>query len=306
MEAEYDAIILGAGAAGLSAALYTSRAMMKTVVLECLGTGGQLMITDEIENYPGFPEGVKGPELSQSMEQQAIRFGAEIDYTEVEDLDDLDKPVKLVHTSDKDYTTKTIIIATGGAHNKLGVAGEDQLAGRGVSYCAVCDGNFFRGQDVVVVGGGDSALDEAIYLSAIVSSVTVIHRRDELRATKLLQDRALASDKFKFLWSHVVEEFVGSDMLESARVKNLKTEEVYDYPAAAAFIYVGFHPNTEYLKGKLEMDPLGHIYTDIHMRTKLPGVYACGDARAESTRQLGTAVGDGITAALAAYHDLLE
>lgn len=305
MDAEYDAIILGAGAAGLSAAIYTSRAMMKTVVLECLGTGGQLMITDEIENYPGFPEGVKGPELAQSMEQQAIRFGAEIEYTEVEDLGDLDKPVKLVHTSDKDYTAKTIIIATGGAHNKLGVAGEDHLAGRGVSYCAVCDGNFFRGQDVVVVGGGDSALDEGIYLSAIVNSVTVIHRRDELRATKLLQDRALANDKFKFLWSHVVEEFVGSDMLQYARVKNLKTEEVYDYPTAAAFIYVGFHPNTEYLKGKMDMDPLGHIYTDIHMRTKVPGVYACGDARADSTRQLGAAVGDGITAALAAYHDQL-
>ncbi len=213
--------------------------------------------------------------------------------------------MKLVHTSDKDYTAKSIIIATGGAHNKLGVDGEDQLAGRGVSYCAVCDGNFFRGQDVVVVGGGDSALDEGIYLSGIVNSVTVIHRRDELRATKLLQDRAMADDKFKFLWSHVVEEFVGSDMLESARVKNLKTEEVYDYPAAAAFIYVGFHPNTEYLKGKLDMDPLGHIFTDIHMRTKVRGVYACGDARAESTRQLGSAVGDGITAALAAYHDQL-
>lgn len=304
MDADYDAIILGAGAAGLSAALYTSRAMMKTLVLECLGPGGQLMVTDEIENYPGFTQGVKGPALAKEMEDQALRFGAEMEYAEVEGLDDLDKPVKIVRTDDRDYTAKAVIVATGGAHNKLGVTGEDELAGRGVSYCAVCDGNFFRGQDVVVVGGGDSALDEGYYLSGIVNSVTVIHRRDELRATKLLQERAFSSDKFKFLWSHVVEEFVGKEMLESARVKNLKTEEVYEYPAAAAFVYVGFHPNTEYLKGRLDMDSLGHIYADMHMRTKLPGVYVCGDARAESTRQLGAAVGDGITAALAAYHDL--
>ena len=306
MDAEYDVVILGAGAAGLSAGLYTARAMMKTVIVECLGTGGQLMITDEIENYPGFPHGVKGPELSRDMEEQTLRFGAEIAYTEVEGLDDLEKPVKVVHTNDRDYTAKTIIIATGGAHNKLGVGGEDEFAGKGVSYCAVCDGNFFRGQDVVVVGGGDSAIDEGLYLSGIVNSVTVIHRRDELRATKLLQERAFSSPKVKFLWSHVVEEFVGNEILEAAKVKDLKSGEVYDYPAAAAFIYVGFHPNTDYLKDKLDMDSLGHIYSDIHMRTSIPGVYACGDARAESTRQLGAAVGDGITAALAAYHYLGE
>jgi thioredoxin reductase (NADPH) len=304
MDAEYDVIILGAGAAGLSACLYTSRAMMKTLVVESLGSGGQLLITDEIENYPGFPVGVKGPQLAQDMETQALRFGGELEYTEVEGLDDLDNPVKIVRTSDRDYATKSIIIATGGSHNKLGVSGEDEMAGRGVSYCAVCDGNFFRGQDVVVVGGGDAALDEGYYLSGIVNSVTVVHRRDELRATKVLQERAFASDRFKFLWSHVVEEFVGNELLEAARVRNLKTEEVYDYPAAAAFIYVGFHPNTSFLNGQLDADPLGHLFTDIHMRTKLPGVYACGDARAESTRQLGSAVGDGITAALAAYHDL--
>ena len=306
MDTDYEVIILGAGAAGLSAALYTSRAMMKTLMLESLGSGGQLMITDEIENYPGFPEGVKGPVLAKDMEDQALRFGAEMEYSEVEGLDDLDKPVKVVRTYDRDYTAKAIIVATGGAHNKLGVTGEDELAGRGVSYCAVCDGNFFRGQDVVVIGGGDSALDEGYYLSGIVNSVTVIHRRDELRATKVLQQRAFGNDKFKFLWSHVVEGFVGNEMLEAARVKDLKTEEVYDYPVAAAFVYVGFHPNTAYLQGLLDMDPLGHIYSDMHMRTKLPGVYACGDARAESTRQLGAAVGDGITAALAAYHDLID
>ena len=163
----------------------------------------------------------------------------------------------------------------------------------------------YPGVDVVVVGGGDSALDEGIYLSGIVSSVTFVHRRDELRATKVLQERAFANEKIKFLWSHVVENFVGNEFLEAAKVKNLKTEEVYDYPTAAAFIYVGFHPNSEYLKGVLDMDLLGHLYTDMHMRTKVHGVYACGDIRTESTRQLGVAVGDGITAALSAYHDLL-
>ncbi len=306
MEAEFDTIILGAGAAGLAAGLYTTRAMLKTLILESLGPGGQLLITDEIENYPGFPKGVKGPELAVDMEAQTVRFGAQIEYTEVESLDALDQPVKLVRTDDGEFTTRSIIIATGGAHNKLGAPGEDEYAGRGVSYCAVCDGNFFRGQDVVVIGGGDSAIDEGLYLSGIVNSVTVIHRRDELRATKVLQERAFARPNFKFLWSHVVEQFVGNEALEATRVKDLKSEEVYDYPTAGAFVYVGFHPQTDYLKGLVELDPLGHVYTDIHMRTKVPGLYACGDARADSTRQLGAAVGDGITAALAAYHDLSE
>ncbi len=301
---DYDTIILGAGAAGLAAGLYTTRAMLKTLIIEQLGPGGQLLITDEIENYPGFPEGVKGQELAMMMEQQTTRFGAEIEYSEVQGIENADEPVKTVHTDDRSYTAKSLIIATGGSHNKLGVRGEDEFSGRGVSYCAVCDGNFFRGQDVVVVGGGDAAMDEGHYLTGIVNSVTYIHRRDELRATKLLQERAFTNEKVKFLWSHVVEEFTGNEALETARVKNLKTEEIYDYNTAAAFIYVGFHPNTEYLKGLLEMDALGHVYTDIHMRTGVPGLYACGDARADSTRQLGAAVGDGITAALAAYHDL--
>ena len=304
MEPDYDVIILGAGAAGLAASLYTARAMMKTLVLESLGVGGQLLITDEIDNYPGFPKGVKGQELSLMMEEQTTRFGTIIEYAEVEGVDDLDKPVKIIRTDDKDYTAKSVIIATGGSHNKLGAPGEDEYSGRGVSYCAVCDGNFFRGQDVVVVGGGDAAMDESNYLTAIVNSVTIVHRRDELRATKILQERAFANPKYKWLWSHTGEEFIGNDVLEAARVKDLKTGQVYDYPTAAAFIYVGFHPNSDYLKGLVEMDPLGHIYSDMHMRTKVPNVYACGDIRVDSTRQLGSAVGDGISAALAAFHDL--
>ena len=304
MEADYDVVILGAGAAGLSAGLYTTRAMLKTVLLEQIGPGGQLLITDEIENYPGFPEGVKGQELAAMMERQTARFGAETEYTEVMGIENIDQPVKIIHTDDRDFTAKAIIIATGGSHNKLGVAGEDALAGRGVSYCAVCDGIFFRVQDVVVVGGGDSALDEGHYLSGIVNSVTFIHRRDELRGAKVLQERAFANEKVKFLWNTVVEEFRGDQALDRALVKDLKTDKTYEYPMAAAFIYVGFHPNTEYLSDLLELDSGGHIFTDIHMRTAIPMVYACGDARAESTRQLGAAVGDGITAALAAFHDL--
>ena len=304
MEADYDVVILGAGAAGLAAGLYTTRAMMKTLLLEQLGPGGQLLITDEIDNYPGFPDGINGQELATKMEQQTARFGAETEYTEVIGVENIDQPLKTIKTDDRDFTAKTIIIATGGAHNKLGVSGEDALAGRGVSYCAVCDGNFFKGQDVVVVGGGDAALDEGHYLSGIVNSVTFIHRRDELRGAKILQERAFNNDKVKFLWSTVVEEFRGDQALDRALVRDLKTDKNYEYPMAAAFIYVGFHPNTEYLSGLLELDAGGHIYTDIHMRTAIHGVYACGDARAESTRQLGAAVGDGITAALAAFHDL--
>ena len=304
MAKDYDVVILGAGAAGMSAGLYSTRAMLSTLMIESIGPGGQLLITDDIENYPGFRAGVKGMELADEMYNQAERFGAEMEFAEVEAVANLYDDRKLVRTSEGDFTARALIIATGGSHNKLGVPGEDEFSGRGVSYCAVCDGNFFRGQDVVVVGGGDSAMDESFYLAGICNSVTIIHRRDELRATKVLQDRAFANPKHKWLWSHVVEEFVGNDVLEAARVKNLKTGEVYDYPTAAAFIYVGFHPNTEHFKEKLDMDELGHVRSDINMRTNIPRVYVCGDARAESTRQLGAAVGDGITAALAAFHDL--
>ena len=304
MAKDYDVVILGAGAAGMSAGLYSTRAMLSTLMIESIGPGGQLLITDEIENYPGFRQGVKGQALADEMYQQADRFGAAMEFAEIEAVENLGDERKLVRTSEGDFTARALIIATGGSHNKLGVPGEDEFSGRGVSYCAVCDGNFFRGQDVVVVGGGDAAMDESFYLTGICNSVTIIHRRDELRATRVLQDRAFANDKYRWLWSHIVEEFVGDEVLGAARVKNLKTGEIYDYPTAAAFIYVGFHPNTEYFKNRLDMDELGHIRGDLHMRTNIPRVYVCGDARAESTRQLGAAVGDGITAALAAFHDL--
>ena len=300
--ADYDIVIVGGGAAGLSAALYAGRASLKTLMLEKLGCGGQILLTGAIENYPGFPDGILGPELSQRMCDQASRYGAEIRYEEVESLDHLERAVKTVTTGDGAYTAKTVIVTAGGSHKKLGIPGEEEFSGRGVSYCAVCDANFFRGEDVVVVGGGDAAMDEGNYLSSIVNKVTVIHRRDQLRASPILQERSFANPKMDFLWSHVVEEIKGNEIVEAAIVKDLKTGKVYDYPTAAAFIYIGFTPNIDFLQGELELDESGCVVTDIAMAASKPGVFAAGDIRSGSFRQLGSAVGDGITAALSAYH----
>ena len=290
----------------MSAALYTSRADLKTLILDGIGCGGQILITDMIENYPGFPDGIRGPELAIAMCNQAKKFGAEIQHDQVNRVADLDQPLKVVETDSGTLRAKALIITSGGSHNKLGVPGEDELAGRGVSYCAVCDGNFFKGQDVVVVGGGDAALDEGGYLSGLVNQVTLVHRRDQLRAKPILQERVVNNPRFKFLWSHVVEEIVGDQVVEAVAVRNLNSGETYTYPTAAVFIYVGFHSNIEFLESQLSMDETGHIHTNINMETDLPGVYAAGDIRSSSFRQLGTAVGDGITAALAAYHFIAE
>ena len=305
MNSDYDVIILGGGAAGLSAAIYTGRAMLKTLLLERLGSGGQLLNTLEIENYPGFPEGIMGPDISRRFEEHALKFGAEIRYEEITGVE-LAGDVKAVETSSQRYTSKTVIITTGGGHNKLGVPGEEELAGKGVSYCAVCDGNFFRGQDVVVVGGGDAAIDEGLYLASLVNKVTVVHRRDQLRASPILQEKALANPKMEFLWSHIVERIIGDGEVRAVQVKNLKTQENYEYDTSGVFIYIGFHPNTELFKGRVAMDGGGHIVTDIRMATDVPGVFACGDVRQHSYRQVGTSVGDGITAALSAYHYITE
>ena len=305
MKPEYDVIILGGGAAGLSAALYTVRAQLKTLVLEKLSLGGQIMLTSDIENYPGFPEGVLGPDLTVLMEKQVNRFGAEFAFDLVERIE-VEEDTKVVVASERTYTAKTIIIGSGGEHNKLEIPGEDEFAGKGVSNCATCDGNFFKGEDVIVVGGGDAALDEGLYLTRIVNKVTLVHRRDELRASKILQERALNTPNMEFKWNHVVREIKGNGGVDRVLLEDLKGESQYDFPTAATFIFIGFHPNSSFLEGAVPLDGGGHVITNIRMETPVSGVFAAGDVRQFSDRQLGNAVGDGITAALSAYRYITE
>ena len=305
MEPDYDVVIVGGGVTGLSAALYSVRAMLKTVVLEKFACGGQILNTSDIENYPGFPEGILGPDLSLLIEKQAARFGTEVVFDQVEAIE-VDRGIKVVKALENSYTTKTVIIASGGEHNKLEVAGEDEFAGRGVSYCATCDGNFFAGEDVVVVGGGDAAMDEGLYLTRMTNKVTVIHRRDQLRASRILQERAFANPKMDFKWSHVVEEIRGNGQVDRVLLNNVETGEKLEFTTSGVFIYIGFHPSSEFLRGVVPMDNGGHIITNIRMETDIPGVYACGDVRQYSDRQLAGAAGDGVTAALSAYRYITE
>ena len=305
MDPQYDVIIIGGGAAGLSAAVYTGRAMLKTLVLERQALGGQILNTGDIENYPGFPEGVQGPDLAVLYAEQAQRFGAEIEYDLVETLD-VSGPVKRVIGADGEYTAKTVIIASGGEHNKLEVPGEEELAGRGVSYCATCDGNFFRGMDVTVVGGGDAAMDEGLYLTRMVNSVTVVHRRDQLRASPVLQQRAFANPKMSFVWDTVVQEIGGNGSVDRVVLENIKDGSIATRPTQGVFIYIGFHPISDYLRGVVDLDNGGHVVTGLQMETSVPGVFAAGDIRQFSDQQLGSAVGDGIVSALAAYRYIQE
>ncbi|MBM3940770.1 MAG: thioredoxin-disulfide reductase [SAR202 cluster bacterium] len=300
MQPEYDVVIIGAGAAGLASAIYTTRAMLKTLVIERQAAGGQILYTGDIENYPGFPNGIGGPELASHFEKQATKFGAEIAYGTIVKLD-VGGAVKRVIGEEKVYTAKAVIIASGGEHNKLGVPGEEEYAGRGVSYCATCDGNFFRNMDVTVVGGGDAALDEGLYLTRLVKSVTLVHRRDELRASKILQQRAFENPKFTFVWNSVVEGIEGNGSVDKVRVRNLKTGEVAERDTSGVFIYIGFHPINDFMRGVIDLDPAGHAKVNLEMKTNVPGVFAAGDVRTFSERQLGNAVGDGIAAAISAY-----
>ena len=288
----YDVIIIGAGPAGMTAALYASRSNLSVLMIERGAPGGQMNNTAEVENYPGF-DSIMGPELSQKMFENVEKFGTENAYGIVQEIKD-HGDYKEVLTEDKSYQAKTIIVATGCVHRKLGVAGEEQFAGRGVSYCAVCDGAFFRNKRLLVVGGGDSAVEEAIYLTRFASEVVIVHRRDELRAQKIIQDRAFANEKISFIWDSVVEEIVGNDMVVTgAKIRNVKTDEVHEEPANGLFIYVGLEPLTEPFKNSGITNEVGWIETDHEMRTSIPGVYAIGDAREKGLRQITTAVGEG-------------
>ncbi|OFI47781.1 thioredoxin-disulfide reductase [Floricoccus penangensis] len=301
----YDTIILGAGPAGMTAALYAARSDLKVLLLEQGAPGGQMNNTAEIENYPGY-ETIMGPDLSMKMYEPLEGLGVENAYGIVQRVED-HGDIKKVITEDEEFETKTVIIATGANHRHLGVPGEEEYGARGVSYCAVCDGAFFRNKDIMVVGGGDSAIEEAIFLTRFGSSVTIVHRRDELRAQKIIQDRAFANEKISFIWDSVVEEILGDDQkITGVKLKNLKTNEVSEKEVGGLFIYVGLDPMTETVKDLGITDEAGWVVTDEKMRTSIPGIFAIGDVRAKDLRQVTTAVGDGAVAGQQAYQFISE
>jgi len=295
----YGVIIIGGGPGGLTAGLYTSRARLSTLLIESALFGGQMTTTELIENYPGFPQGVTGDELSRRMEEQAKRFGMETVAQEVVKVS-LEGDMKVVQTYESTYRCEALIISTGTEYRKLGVPGEKEFAGKGVSYCATCDGAFFRDSKIVVVGGGDSALSEALFLTKFAKELTIIHRRDALRGTKIYQERALANSKIKFLWNSIVQEIKGDSMVHSIIVKNVKTGEIKEFETEGAFLFVGLVPRTHFLKGIVQMDEGGYILTNEHCETSAEGIFAVGDCRKKLLRQIATAVGDGATAAFAA------
>jgi thioredoxin reductase (NADPH) len=294
----YEAIIIGGGPAGLTAGLYATRSRFHTLLIEGALFGGQMTTTDLIENYPGFPKGITGVELSSLMEEQASRFGLEIVGEEVLEIK-LQGGQKWVRTHDSEYLCDGLIICTGTEYRKLGVPGEKEYTGKGVSFCSTCDGPFFQDRKIVVVGGGDSALTEALYLTKFVNELTIIHRRDALRATKIYQERACASPKIKFLWNSVIQEIKGTDVVQSVAVKNVKTGEVKEFQTDGAFVFVGISPKTQFAKGLVEMDEAGYILTNPDCETAVKGIFAAGDCRKKLLRQITTAVGDGATAAFA-------
>ena len=301
----YDTIVIGVGPAGMTAALYAARANLKVATLEQGAPGGQMNNTSDIENYPGF-ESISGPELSMKMFEPLEKLGVENLYGIVSGIEDKGD-YKVVETGDEEYQTKTVIIATGAKHRHIGVAGEEEYNSRGVSYCAVCDGAFFRDEDLLVVGGGDSAVEEAIFLTRFAKSVTIVHRRDELRAQKVLQDRAFANEKIRFVWDSVVESIHGDERkVTGVTFKNVKTGETSQADFGGIFIYVGLDPVSEFAADLGITDEAGWILTDHQMKTSVAGIYAVGDVRQKDLRQITTAVGDGAIASQEAYKYLTE
>ncbi len=305
MQDVYDIIAIGGGPAGLSAGLYGARSRAKTLILEKGKWGGQAATTEELENYPGSIEQPTGPEITARMKRQAEEFGAETRAETVPKLE-LDGKIKRVITDSAEYRAKTVIIATGAKPRLLGCPGELELRGKGVSYCATCDADFFTDLRVVVVGGGDSAIQEAIYLTKFAEKVTVIHRRDELRAAKSIQERAFANPKIDFIWDSVVTEIKGDGIVESVVVKNVKTNEIKEVQTDGVFMFVGYDPVSELVKGMVDMDEKGYIITDENMSTSIEGVFAAGDVRVKSLRQVVTAAADGAIAAVRAEHYISE
>ncbi len=301
----YDLAIIGAGPSGLTAAIYAGRAALKTLVLAGSLPGGQVANTETVENFPGFPEGVGGMELAQRIHKQAERFGATIVPEEVTAVDFSARPFTL-RTYHAVYRAHTVIVATGALPRRLGVPGEDRLFGRGVSTCATCDGFFYRGKRVVVVGGGDSAVDEGIVLTRFADEVTIIHRRDQLRATKIYQQRALANPKIRFVLDTVVEEILGDQKVAGVRVRNVKTGETAVIEADGVFVYIGMDPATQVFAGQLELDRWGYIVSDARQHTSVPGVFVAGDVQDPYYRQIVVAAGTGAVAAMEAEKFLGE
>ena len=296
---QQDVVILGTGPAGLAAAVYAARAERKPLILAGPDLGGQVALTNTVENYPGFPDGVGGGDLFSLFQKQAERFGATVDFSTANEVDLSVRPFRILADSGE-YRAKALIIAVGASPRKLGVPGEQEFLGKGVSYCATCDGAFFKGRNVLVVGGGDSALEEGIFLTRYVASETIVHRRNELRAGLLLQERARANEKIRFRLETVVEEIRGGEAVESVAVRNVASGKAETLAAEGVFVFVGHDPNTALFRGQLEMDERGYLRIDERMRTSVPGVFAAGEAADANFRQIATSAGMGVAAALSA------
>ena len=299
LNTEYDIAIVGGGPAGLSAAIYAARGGLKTVVFEKVMIGGQIVVTADVENYPGFEENITGFKIVEKMQKQAEKFNAEFKLEEVKAIG-TEGLCKVVETSKSQYKVKSVIVATGAHPRKLAVPGEDKYTGRGVSYCATCDGALYRNKIIAVVGGGDSAIEEAIFLTKFAEKVYIIHRRDELRAVKIVQERAFKNDKIEFIWDSVVQAIEGGNFVEKVILYNKKTEKISEVPVHGVFIYVGIIPNSGLLESRIKFDRQGFIETDNSMHTEIPGVYAAGDVTHKVLRQIVTASSDGATAAFSA------
>ena len=296
-------LVIGSGPAGLAGALYASRANLEPVVFTGMQLGGQVANTHIVENYPGFPEGIGGPELVDAFQKQAERFGTRIEFDQVTDIDFSERPFR-VTTYGGEHYAETLLLSTGANARTLDIPGEAEFTGRGVSYCATCDGHFFQGKDVIVVGGGDSAIEEGLFLTRFANSVTVVHRRDELRAGKLLQERAFKDPKINFIWDSIPTAVIGDSIVHGIRIKNLKTGAESEIPTDGVFIFIGHLPNTELYRGKLEMDERGYVVIDRYMQTSVPGVYAAGEVADSHFRQVITSAGMGAAAAMQAIHYL--
>ena len=305
MDKTYDVIVVGAGPTGMTSAMFTGRANLKTLLIERMLPGGQIATTSTVENYPGYPDGIEGPDLSDAMMEHAKQYGIENLSAEVLGMQ-LDGADRIVQTDEGDMRAKAVIITSGADHNRLGVPGEMQYMGKGVSNCAVCDGAFFADTPVAVVGGGDAALDEGLFLTRYASKVSVIHRRRQLRASKILQDRALAHPKMEFIWDTAVESIDGQNVVDHVKTRNLQTGAEGQLDVEGVFIYIGLSPNTDYLKGLLTTDTGGHLIANAKMETGTPGIYAAGDIRQNAARQVVSAAGDGATAAMSVRAYLKE